>query len=314
MDRREFFRRSLGATAAAGSVLAFANAGRLLAESPLRTAAPPFSPGDPFDLVAVKGAEADAMFDKGIEAFGGMGAFVKKGQKVVIKPNIGWDVSPERAGNTNPKLVTRIIQHCLNAGAREVYVFDHTCDNGPRCYRTSGIENAVTAAGGKMAPGHSESYYQEVAVPGAKTLARVKEHELILGSDVFINVPVLKSHSSTRLTIAMKNLMGNVWDRGFWHANDLHLCIAEFAAFRKPDLNVVDAYAVMKRNGPRGVSVEDVVTMKAQLLSRDMVAVDAAATKLAGLQPENVRYIQLAAERGAGRMDLDKLNIKRIAL
>lgn len=314
MDRREFFKKGLGATAAAGTLLAFGNAGRMLAESPLRPAPSPFLPGDPFDLVAVKGGEAEAMFDRGIEALGGMQAFVKKGQKVVIKPNIGWDVSPERAGNTNPKLVTRIIQHCLNAGAKEVYVFDHTCDNGPRCYRTSGIESAVTAAGGKIAPGHSETYYQEVAVPGGKTLTRVKEHELILGSDVFINVPVLKSHSSTRLTIAMKNLMGNVWDRGFWHANDLHLCIAEFAAFRKPDLNVVDAYAVMKRNGPRGVSVEDVVTMKAQLLARDIVAVDAAATKLAGLQPENVRYIQLAAERGAGRTDLDKLNIKRITL
>jgi uncharacterized protein (DUF362 family) len=314
MDRREFFKKSLGATAAAGTVLAFGSAGRILGGAPLHAAPRPFSPSDPFDLVAVKGGEAEAMFDRGIEALGGMQAFVRKGQKVVIKPNIGWDVSPERAGNTNPKLVSRIIQHCLNAGAKEVYVFDHTCDNGPRCYRTSGIENAVTAAGGTMAPGHSESYYQEVAVPGGKTLTRVKEHELILGSDVFINVPVLKSHSSTRLTIAMKNLMGNVWDRGFWHANDLHLCIAEFASIRKPDLNIVDAYAVMKRNGPRGVSVEDVVAMKAQLLSRDIVAVDAAATKLAGLQPENVRYIQLAAERGAGRLDLDKMNIKRITL
>jgi uncharacterized protein (DUF362 family) len=112
----------------------------------------------------------------------------------------------------------------------------------------------------------------------------------------------------------MKNLMGNVWDRKYWHRNDLHQCIADFASFRKPDLNIVDAYNVMKSNGPRGVSIEDVVTMKAQLISTDIVAVDTAAAKLFGIKPEDVHYIQLAAEMKVGRMDLDKLNIKRITV
>jgi uncharacterized protein (DUF362 family) len=105
----------------------------------------------------------------------------------------------------------------------------------------------------------------------------------------------------------MKNLMGVVWDRGFWHGNDLHLCIAEYATYRRPTLNIVDAYSVMKRNGPRGVSVADVVTMKAQLISTDMVAVDAAATKMFGLDPDQVRHIQIAAERKVGRKDLENL-------
>lgn len=308
MNRRTFFRSSLGAAVLAGTSLA-------LGKSRIPWEAIPAPPaGEAPDLVAVRGGEAEAMFDSGISALGGMAAFVKKGDKVVIKPNIGWDVSPERAGNTNPKLVARIVEHCLQAGAKEVYVFDHTCDNWQRCYRTSGIEQAAKDAGGKVAPGGSEGYYQEVTIPRGTSLTKAKEHELVLGSNVFINVPVLKSHSSTRVTIAMKNLMGTVWDRGFWHANDLHQCIADFSTYRKPDLNVVDAYAVMKRNGPRGVSVSDVTVMKAQLLSRDPVAVDAAATKLFGLEPSAVRYIQLAAEKGAGRIDLEKLNIKRIAL
>jgi uncharacterized protein (DUF362 family) len=254
------------------------------------------------------------MFDRGIEALGGIKAFVKKGQKVVIKPNIGWDVAPERAGNTNPKLVARVVERCLQAGAREVYVFDHTCDNPQRCYRTSGIEEAVKRAGGKIAPGASESYYQTVTVTGGSMLTSAKEHELILGSDVFINMPILKSHTSTRVTVCMKNLMGNVWDRGFWHGNDLHLCIAEYAAYRRPTLNIVDAYNVMKRNGPRGVSVDDVQQMKAQIISTDMVAADAAAVKLFGLEPDQVRHIVLAAERGVGKKDLNALNISRIAL
>ncbi len=298
MNRRSFMKAGLGVSATA-----------FLLPRSFAHAAP-----RPVDLVAIRNGEPEAMFDRGIEVLGGINAFVKKGQKVVIKPNIGWDVAPERAGNTNPGLVAHVVKRCLQAGAKEVYVFDHTCDNGPRCYRTSGIEAAVKGAGGKIAPGDSESYYQTVTVSGASTLKTTQEHELILGSDVFINMPILKTHSSSRVTVTLKNLMGNVWDRGFWHGNDLHLCIAEYAAYRKPALNIVDAYNVMKRNGPRGVSVDDVQLMKAQIISTDMVAADAAATKLMGLDPERVRHIVLAAERGVGKKDLGALNISRIAL
>jgi uncharacterized protein (DUF362 family) len=301
MKRRDFVRTALGTAAVAASSSVF---GGIL--SPLSKPS--------VDLVAVRGGEPEVMFDRGIEAMGGMGAFVKNGQKVVVKPNIGWDVLPERAGNTNPKLVARVIRHCLDAGAKEVYVFDHTCDNWQRCYKNSGIEAAVKEAGGKMAPGNSESYYQDVTITGGKTLKRSKEHELFLAADVVINVPVLKHHSSSRLTIAMKNLMGVVWDRGEWHGADLHQCIADYATYRKPSLNVFDAYAVMKRNGPRGVSVEDVAPLKALLLSTDIVAVDTAAAKLFGMNPSDIRYIALAAEAGVGRSQLESLNIKRIAL
>ena len=303
MDRRTFFKKSIATSLTVGSYLTFGKYDELFAYKPT-----------PFDLVAIKGGEPDIMFDKGIEALGGMRTFVKKGQKVVVKPNIGWDVSPERAGNTNPKLVSRIIKHCFDAGAKEVYVVDHTCDEWQRCYINSGIERAVKDAGGNIAPGGSESYYHDVKIPHGKTLTSAKEHELIISADVFINVPILKNHSGANLTIAMKNLMGNVWDRRYWHRNDLHQCIADFATFRKPDLNIVDAYNVMKSNGPRGVSVEDVVTMKAQLISTDIVAVDTAAAKLFGMEPEDILYIKIAAEMKVGRMDLDKLNIKRITV
>lgn len=287
--------------------------GASLAGSTGRLSAGEVAAGVP-DLVAVKNGDPEVLFDRGIEALGGMGRFVKKGQTVVVKPNIGWNVGPERAANTNPRLVRRIIEHCRQAGAKEVYVFDHTCDAWRDSYRTSGIEQAVKEAGGKIAPGNSESYFQTVAVDKGQRLREAKEHELILQSDVFINAPVLKSHGGARLTVAMKNLMGIVWDRGEWHANDLHQCIADFASYRKPDLNVVDAYNVMMRHGPRGVSAADVVNMQSQLLSTDLVTVDAAAAKLFGLEPDAVGYIRLAREMGAGRGDLENLAIRRIVL
>ncbi|RCK71905.1 MAG: Iron-sulfur cluster-binding protein [Ignavibacteriae bacterium] len=303
MKRRDFLKSAYKASALVGAGMVLGNFDSLL-----------FSQNTDYDLVAVKGGEPDVMFDKAIEALGGMKKFVKKGQKVVVKPNIGWDTAPERAANTNPKLVGRIVEHCYNAGAREVYVVDHTCDEWQRCYKNSGIEKAAKDAKAKVVPANSESYYQEVSIPQGKVLKNTKEHEVILSSDVFINVPVLKNHGGATLTIAMKNLMGNVWDRRYWHRNDLHQCIADFATYRKPTLNIVDAYLVMKTNGPRGVSTDDVVLMKSQLLSTDIVAVDSAAAKLFGLKPEDIRYLNIATEMKIGRKDIENLNIKRITV
>jgi uncharacterized protein (DUF362 family) len=268
----------------------------------------------PYDLVAVRGGEPDVMFDKGIESLGGMSQFVKAGQKVVIKPNIGWDRVPERGANTHPVLIKRIVEQCLKAGAKEVFVFDHTCHEWTKCYKNSGIEQAVIAAGGKMVPGDSERYYQKVDIVGGSKLKDMKVHELLLSCDVFISVPILKHHSSSKLSVSMKNMMGCVWDRGFWHKNDLHQCIADFLNYKKPDLNVVDAYYVLKQNGPMGVSLDDVITMKSLIISKDIVAADAAATKFFGKDPKEINHIQIASAAGMGEMDISKLNINRINL
>lgn len=267
-----------------------------------------------YDLVAVKGGEPDDMFDKAIAEFGGMGVFVKPGQTVVVKPNIGWDAPPERAANTNPKLIRKIIQHCKQAGASKVFVFDNTCDEWTRCYKNSGIEEAVKLAGGEIVTGKDEKMYREVTVAKGEILKNAKVHELILDSDVFINVPILKNHGGATMSLSMKNLMGIVWDRGTWHRSGLHQCIADFATFRKPDLNVIDGYNVLKRNGPRGVSVDDVVKMKYQILSRDMVAADTAAVKVFGLTVNEVKHIGLGEKMGVGTTKLETLNIQRLTV
>lgn len=306
MKRREFLRKSVGASIAAGAAYSLGGYNKLWASTPYV---------NDYDMVAVLGGEPDSMFDKGISSLGGMTNFVSKGQTVVIKPNIAWDRAPEVAANTNPVLVKRIIEHCLKAGAKKVFVFDNTCHDWVRSYKNSGIEKAAKEAGAKVVPGNTESYYQEVSISGAKSLKKTKVHELILESDVFINVPVLKNHSSTKMTAAIKNLMGVVWDRRWWHSNDLHQCIADYALFeKKPDLNIIDCYNVMLRNGPQGVSVADVVNMKAQIISTDMVAADTAASKMLKLTASEIDYIPIASEMGIGRMDIENLNINRISM
>ncbi|MBS3770744.1 MAG: DUF362 domain-containing protein, partial [Bacteroidales bacterium] len=301
-----FLKKSIGAGVFAGS-MASLGSGRIFANTVNNNSLP-------YDLVAIREGTPEKMFDRAIETMGGMKNFVKSGQTVVVKPNIGWDVPPERGGNTNPALVKRIVEHCFEAGAKRVYVFDNPVDEWRKAYDTSGIEKAAKDAGAKVAPANTEGYFQEVDIPRGKTLKKAKEHELALESDVFINVPVLKTHNSSILTISMKNLMGNVWDRGFYHRNGLHQCIADFITHRKPDLNIVDAYRVMRRNGPRGVSTNDVALMKYQIISDDIVAADAAATKIFGKEVNNISHIDMAGKMGVGETDLSNLNIERIKM
>ena len=271
------------------------------------------------DLVAVMGGEPDAMFKKAIDEMGGIGKFVKKGQKVVVKPNIGWDKTPEFAANTNPLLVKEIVRQCIAAGAKEVVVFDNTCDEWKKCYATSGIEAAAKSAGAKMLPADDKSYYSDVFLPQGKRLKNMKVHKAILDCDVWINVPILKNHGGANMSISMKNLMGIIWDRKIFHASDLHQCIADVCSLdKKPILNVVDAYRVLKTNGPRGRSVEDAVNSKALFISQDMVAVDTAATKffnqIREMPLDDVKYLSHGQALKIGTMDIDNLNVKRIKM
>ena len=311
MDRRDFL--TTLAVAGAALTVQHSEAMDVLAQTFTNAG------GGKVDLVAVMGGEPEIMFRRAIAEMGGMKAFIKPGQKVVVKPNIGWDKVPALAGNTNPKLVAEIIKQCFAAGAKEVTVFDHTCDDWQKCYKNSGIEAAAKAAGAKVMPAHLESYYRTISLPQGKKMKSAKVHEAILNSDVWINVPILKNHGGANLTISMKNHMGIVWDRGFFHQNDLQQCIADICTLQKKAvLNVVDAYRIMKTNGPRGRSASDVVLTKGLFISQDIVAVDTAAAKffnqVRDMPLDSVAHLANGQALKVGTMDLDRLNIKRIKI
>lgn len=310
MKRRDFFKSAaLAGLAAAFSPKAF---GVTSTSKNLAVQSEP-------DMVAVMGGEPAAMLTRALKELGGIGHYVKKGNKVVIKPNIGWDRKPELAANTNPELIGTLVRLCKSAGASEVIVFDHTCHDWIKSYANSGIQAAVTAAGGKMVPGNDESYYREVDLPRGMNLKKAKIHQAILDCDVWFNVPVLKHHGGAKNSISMKNLMGIVWDRGVFHRNDLHQCIADTATYHKsPALNIVDAYRIMKSNGPQGKSESDVVMLKSLIISPDFVAADTASMKLfSQVQPtdiSDVRHIALAEKLKVGTQNIEKLNVKRIKM
>jgi uncharacterized protein (DUF362 family) len=304
MNRREFIKRS----AAMGI-----GAGLLFLPKGLRFSSSLALAEDYPDLVAVKGGKPEAMFERGIKAVGGMGRFVKKGQSVLLKPNMSWDAGPEYASNTSPALVALIVKHCLDAGAKRVAVMDHSIEYWENSRKNSGIEAAAASAGAIYAPAEKQGYYQKVPVSGER-LKEALIHESLLESDVLISVPVLKHHGGAGVSISAKNLMGCVWNRMEYHSKGLQRCIADFLSAKKPDLNIVDAYRVITRNGPRGGSQSDVVVIGALIISCDVVAADTAASMMLGRKQGEIEHIRFAAEAGLGQMDLSKLKIERISL
>ena len=294
MKRRDFLKQ--------GAALAVAAPAAPLAAAPAAKS----------KVAVVRNGEPNELFQKGIAALGGITAFVKPGQKVVVKPNIGWDRAPEFAANTNPILVGEIVRQCIAAGAAQVEVFDHTCSAWSRCYRTSGIAAAVEAAGGKMVRGDDKDAYREVERPQALNMKKALIHRAILDADVFINVPILKHHGGAKMTACLKNFMGLVWDRQYMHRHNLTQCIADAVLYRKPDINIVDAYRVMQTNGPQGVGLADVRTLRYQILSTDPVAADALATKLLRFTLDEVPHIHRAALLGLGTDDEARMEILRL--
>ena len=263
-------------------------------------------------IVAQNGSPSD-MMKTAVNALGGMSHFVSKGDIVVVKPNIGWDRTPQQGANTHPEVVTEIIKMCHEAGAKKVKVFDRTCNDARRCYRRSGIEKAVKEAGGEIR--HIvEARFAKIDIPKGKVLKSWEFYKDILECDVFINVPVAKHHSLTRLSLGVKNIMGVLGgDRGEIH-NGIDQKLADLCTVLRPHLTIMDATRILVANGPQGGSLNDVRQTKTIIGGTDMVAVDSFTATLFDFQGKDIGYISRCHEMGLGEMDLKKMNIKEIDL
>ncbi len=249
------------------------------------------------------------MLRTGIERLGGWPAFVKPGRAVVLKPNAAWASLPEQGGNTHPDLVEHCVRACLAAGAGEVIVPEKTCSPAKDAFRMSGIEAAVKRAGGRMYTPRAE-HFQTVDLPRAVNLKQAAVIRDVLEAACLINMPVAKSHGGATLTLSMKNWMGVVQDRGFWHRNKLHQCIADFSTFLRPNLIIIDATRIMLTGGPRGPG--KLAHPHQVIFGTDPVAADAYAATLFGKQPFDIQHIRLAHEMGVGCGDLASVKIEHV--
>ena len=259
------------------------------------------------DLVVIQGGTPDLITRKAIELLGGIQQFVSKGDVVMIKPNIAFSTPPQQAGCTNPEVVSSLVKLCINAGAKEVKVMDNPVASARDTYKRSGIEQAAKEAGALVLYPESERL-KSVPING-DYLDTQRVFTDIIEADKLINVPILKTHRFTRLTMGIKNWLGAVGgNRGAFH-DRLDRVIVDLARYFKPALTVLDAYRVLAKNGPQGRSLSDVVTLKTVVAGRDFVAVDAMGASLCQMKPKSLGFLKLAHKEGLGEIDLESLKI-----
>ena len=265
-------------------------------------------------LGVASGGDYRQVVRRAVEAVGGIAQFVKSGERVVIKPNIGWDRSPEQGANTHPLVVRALAELALEAGADAVRVFDHTCNEKRRCYSNSGIISELEKIGDSRVRWEyiDERKFVPVDIRDGKSLKRWEIYQEALTADCYINVPVAKHHGLSRLSLGLKNVMGVIGgNRGKLHHN-LGQDLADLATVIRPRLTVIDATRLLLRNGPQGGKVEDVKVADTIIASADPVAADAYATTLFGLQPEEIESTVAAHRMGLGEIDLQRLTVRTV--
>lgn len=263
---------------------------------------------EPSVVVVSEGKDYGEITRTAISALGGMGRFVKKGDVVVVKPNIGWDRKPEYAANTHPVVVRAIVEECLKAGARLVKVFDNPCNDPRRCYENSGIAEALKGMKAVELKYTENERFRDVKINGI-FLKNWEIYDDVLKANVFINCPVAKHHGLTGLTFGLKNMMGIMGgNRGYIH-REIEEALADINSFVKSHLVIIDATRILTKHGPQGGSLKDVKILNKIIASKDIVAADAYATTLFNLRPEDLSTTVTAYKRGLGEMNLNKIKI-----
>jgi len=305
-DRREFLKRGLAVTATvlAGGRLSLTDTHESLAQ------------GFP-DLVVVNGSDPAAMTRTAVDALGGMGRFVKPGNKVVLKPNMSFSSGPAAASNTHPAVVAEVARMCIQSGASRVSVLDNVLHTPEECLSLSQIP-ATCAAIPQTTVNvvKSKRLYRQVNVPAGRQVKSMEAVAEVLDADVLIAIPVGKSHASSGVSLSMKGMMGLISDRNSFHGRyDLHEAIVDMVTVLKPHLVVIDGTRILSTGGPGGPG--KVIPLNVIIASPDMVAADAQMIALGTwynrkFEPGQVKHVRLAAERGLGRMDLKNLNVRNI--
>jgi uncharacterized protein (DUF362 family) len=270
------------------------------------------------DVAVAKGAPGPAA-RAAVDLLGGIGRFGKPGQKVVIKPNLSFAQGVDSATTTHPEVVREVLIMCKEAGAARVRVLDHSLHDAEKSLRNSGILEACDSVeAGLCRHLLDASFYQDAELPAASEMRANAFMRDVLEADVLIAVPVAKSHGGAGVSLSLKGQMGLILSRQVMHSRySLDGSIADLNSFIMPHLAVIDATRVLTTGGPGGPGL--VIKPGEVIASADPVAADATAVASyewygRKIAPRQVKHLQLAQERGLGRLDIENLVTRRIAV
>jgi uncharacterized protein (DUF362 family) len=266
-----------------------------------------------YDLAVISGEPAAAT-KKALETLGGISRFVKKGQRVVLKPNMSFARTPDFSATTHPLVVATVARACMEAGAQQVLVLDHTLQRAELCLERAGIREACkNISGAHVLALQERKFFREVKIPRGKVLERVEVIKEILDGYVLINMPVAKSHSATGVSLGLKGLMGMIWDRESFHSQyNINQAIADLATVIKPQLTILDATRALASGGPGGPG--EVKKPNLIVAGIDPIAVDSYGVSVVPWYGQNfkgrqVEHLLVAHQMGLGKIDIDQLKI-----
>lgn len=265
----------------------------------------------PDNLVWVEGADPYRNTIKALNQLGGIKRFVKKGQRVTILPNVGWARAPELAGCTNPRVIRAIIDECQKVGAKSVTLFCNPCNDARVSLEQSGIGAEVAKTKARYEFINENGWVKYSAVRGCTHVKNAMVYRLVRDCDVFINVPILKHHGGSQITMCCKNLMGAVKDRGYLHQS-LHEGIADLAMMLPGHLSVLDATRILLRGGPSNGNPKDVAVKNTIIAGVNAVQVDVLGATLFGAKPGDIGYLKLLGQRKYAEINPGKLKYTRV--
>ncbi len=299
VDRRDFLR------------IALAGGGVLWLPATPRAA----EPGPSVDVWVIHGEDKARLMAEALKIIRANGGFGRGARSLALKVNAAWTRTPEMGACTHPDLVSAFISGAKEDGLTNIEVPENPCNRAEESFARSGVEAAVRKAGAKMYDLKKEArFFAETALPRGRVLQKAKVAKQFLEADVVVNMPVAKHHGAAVLTMAMKNWMGAVEDRSFWHRNNLMQCIADFCSLVRPHWTLIDATRVMLKRGPQGGELAFLKSPSPNLLivSKDQVAADAYATMLFDKKPADVAYLGFAAEMNLGITDLARIKVHAV--
>jgi uncharacterized protein (DUF362 family) len=247
----------------------------------------------------------------------GVRTFVKAGDTVVVKPNIGWAQVPEMGATVDPAVVATVVGLCLEAGAAKVKVFDNSVGTDAKCYQFSGIEAAARKAGADVFLCARHRFRQTAFDdPRSKRLTEWPIYEDVLTADVLVNLAIAKTHNLCHVTLCMKNLMGTQGgERGKMH-QELAQNLADLNVTITPTFNILDATRVMVAGGPSGGRKDQIVRVNTIVCGTSSTTVDCWAADPANLPwPKGhhdlaaVEFIARGAEAGLGTADPSAIEV-----
>jgi uncharacterized protein (DUF362 family) len=226
-------------------------------------------------LGIARGENIAALVRAAVDAVGGIGRFVSRGDVVVIKPNVAFDRVPVLGATTNPEVLGALVHLVREAHPAEIRVVDNPIESPESCFERSGIRKAAVQAGARVflpVPGAFETLH----VPGATWIEDWPFFWApFRGATKVIGVAPVKDHNLCRASMTTKNWYGLLGGRRNQFHQDIHGIIADLALMMRPTFVVLDGTRVLFRSGPTGGSLGDVRAGRTVVASTDTLAADA---------------------------------------